>query len=139
MVRKMIAVVAGAGVAVLLVMLIQQLGHSLYPPPDGLDPADEEFMRDYIANLPWGPLAFAIASYVVSTLVGGWVAAAVAGEQPLIFAGIVALFVLAGAVSTMLMIPHPTWFMIAAVGGIVLAVVLAVSLASRGGGNSRAV
>jgi len=139
MVKKIVAVVVGAAVAVLLVMLIQQLGHNLYPPPQGLDPADEEFMRDYIANLPWGPLAFVLASYVLSTLIGGWGAAAIAGERPLLFAGIVALFVLAGAISTMVMIPHPSWFMIAAVVGIVLAAMVAASLASRSGGNSRAV
>lgn len=139
MVRKIIAVVAGAVVAVVLVMLIQKLGHNLYPPPEGLDPADQEFMREYIANLPWGPLAFVIGSYVIATLVGGWTAAAIAGEQALLFSGIVAIFVLAGAVSAVVMIPHPTWFTVTAVAGIVLAALAAASLASKVRGNHRAV
>lgn len=139
MIRKIVAVVAGAVVAVLLVMLIQKLGHSAYPPPEGLDPDDEAFMRDYVANLPWGPLAFVIASYALSTLVGGWVAAAVAGERALLFSGIIATFVLAGAISTMMMIPHPTWFAITSIVGIVLAALVAAGFAARFGGDRRAV
>lgn len=139
MIRKIVAVVAGAVIAVVLVMLIQKLGHSLYPPPEGLDPADQEFMQEYIANLPWGPLAFVIGSYFVATLVGGWTAAAIAGEQPLLFSGIVAAFVLAGAIAAVSMFPHPTWFTVTALAGIVLAALLAAGLASNAGGNSRAV
>lgn len=140
MVRKIIAIVAGLAVAVITVMLVQKLGHHLYPPPEGLDPADEAFMREYIANLPWGPLTIVIGSYVLATLAGGWVAAAVAGERPAVFAGIVALLVLAGAVSTMVMFPHPTWFMVTSVAGIIVAALIAARLASaRTGGYGKSV
>lgn len=139
MVRKFLAVVAGLVVALLLVMLIQKFGHSLFPPPADMDTGDQEFMRKYVASLPWGPLAFVIASYVLSAFCGGLVAAMLAGEWPLIFSGIIALAVLAGAVSTMVMIPHPTWFAIAAVGGIVLAAFMAAGVAANRRVNSRAV
>lgn len=139
MVRKIIAIAAGLAVAVITVMLIQKLGHHLYPPPEGMDPADQEFMKDYVASLPWGPLTFVIASYVFATLLGGWVAAAAAGERPVIFAGIIALLILAGAVSTMVMIPHPTWFMATSVVGIVLAAVIAARLASARTGYGKTV
>lgn len=133
MVRRIIAFIAGIAVAVALVMVIQKLGHSLFPPPTDLDPADREFMEAYVASLPWGPLAFVIASYFVATLVGGWVAGAVAGEWPLLYAGVVGFFILAGAISTVMMIPHPTWFTMAAIAGIVIAALLAATLAARGG------
>lgn len=140
MVRKIIAVVAGLAVAVITVMLVQKLGHHLYPPPEGMDPADQEFMKNYIASLPWGPLTFVIASYVLGTLAGGWVAAAMAGESPALFAGIIALLILAGAVSTMVMFPHPTWFMVTAVAGIIVAAMIAARLASaRTGGYGKSV
>ena len=139
MVRKILAVVAGLVVALLIVMLIQRFGHSLFPPPTDMDISDQEFMRKYVASLPWGPLAFVIASYVLAAFGGGLVAAMLAGERPMIFSGLIALAVLAGAVSTMVMIPHPTWFEIAAVGGIVLAALVAAGLAGNRRVNSRAV
>lgn len=139
MVRRMIAVLAGIAVAVVLVTLVQKLGHNLYPPPADMDPTDQAFMQAYVASLPWGPLAFVIASYLVATLIGGWIAVAIAGERPLLFSGIVAAFMLAGAIFNVVMIPHPVWFTLAAVVGILLAALLAAFLGSRHGGSRRAV
>ena len=130
MVRKLIAVIVGLAIAIVLVSVIQKTGHNLYPPPADMDPEDLEFMRDYVANLPWGPLAFVLASYIIATLVGGWLAAYIAQEMSLVMAGIVGLFVLAGAIATMVMIPHPAWFATAAVAGIIAAVIIAAKLAS---------
>ena len=139
MIRRIVALLAGLAVAVVLVMLIQKLGHTLYPPPDGLDPADREFMEKYIASLPWGPLAFVVVSYVLSTLVGGWLAATIAGERPLLFAGIVGGFIPAGAIMTVTMIPHPPWFVAGSVVGIVGAAIVGATLASKRGGFGKAV
>jgi hypothetical protein len=133
MIRRLLAVIAGIAVAVLLVMLIQNLGHKLYPPPVDLDLNDQAFMKEYVANLPWGPLAFVIASYVIATLAGGWVAVVIAVERPLLYTAIVAAFVLAGVISTVLTIPHPTWFTTVAIAGIILAALLAAGLASHVG------
>lgn len=138
MVRRILAVVAGLAVAVVIIMLVQKLGHTLYPPPADLDPADQEFMREYVANLPWGPLAFVIGSYVLSTLAGGWLAATIAGEHSLVFAGIVAVAVLAGILSTVSMIPHPPWFTEIAVTGVIVAALAAAAAASNMGGKRKA-
>jgi hypothetical protein len=139
MFRRILAVVAGIAVAVLLVTLIQKVGHGLYPPPADLDPADQEFMAEYVAGLPWGPLAFVLASYVLATIGGGWIAGAIAGERPLVYAGIVAVFILAGAIFTVMTIPHPSWFTWAAVIGIVAGALVAAMLGSRGGSFRKSV
>ena len=139
MLRRILAVVAGLAVAVVLVVLIQKLGHSLYPPPEDLSQQDQEFITNYVASLPWGPLAFVAASYALATLGGGWVAAAIAGENSMIYSGFVALCVLGGAISAMIAIPHPTWFAATTVIGIAAGALVGASLASHGGFNSRAV
>lgn len=139
MIRRIVATIAGIAVAVVVVMLVQKLGHSLYPPPADMDVNDQAFMKDYVANLPWGPLAFVIGSYALATLVGGWVAILIAGERPLVFSGIVAIFVLAGALTTVMTIPHPPWFTMLAVSGVVLAAILAAILASKSGSFRKAI
>lgn len=136
MIRKLIAIVLGLAVAIVLVSLIQKFGHSLYPPPPDLDLNDQDFMRDYIAGLPWGPLAFVLGSYVAATFAGGLLAALIVRERTLIIAGVIGLFVLAGAIANMVVIPHPSWFAATAVAGIILAVILAAKLAA--GGSVRA-
>ena len=130
MIKKLIAVIVGLAIAVVLVSVIQKWGHTVYPPPAGMNPDDQAFMRDYMANLPWGPLAFVLGSYVCGTLVGGWVAAFIARESSLLIAGIIGLAVLAGAIVNMVAVPHPAWFATAAVIGILFAVMVAAKLAS---------
>ena len=137
MVRKLIAVIAGLAVAVVLVSVIQKWGHTVYPPPSGLDPADQEFMKEYMANLPWGPMAFVLGSYFAGTLVGGWVAAFIARESSLVISGIIGLAILAGAIANMVAIPHPTWFGTAAVISIIMAMIFAAKLASNLSVNSK--
>lgn len=128
MVRKLIALIVGLAVALILVSVIQKLGHNLYPPPTDMELADQAFMQDYIINLPWGPLSFVLASYIIATLVGGWLAAHIAGEAPLVIAGIVGLMMMAGAIATMMTTPHPTWFATAAITGIIAATLVAAKL-----------
>lgn len=131
MIRGLIAIVVGLVVAVLVVMLVQYVGHTVYPIPQDLDPSDQEFMRQFIATLPWGSLAFVIASYGLATLIGGWTAAAISGENPLLMATIVALFVLIGTITTVLSIPHPPWFTAASIIAVLLAAILAGFLESN--------
>jgi len=130
MVRKLLAIIIGVLVAGVVVMMIQKFGHNLYPPPADMDISDQEFMREYIAGLPWGPLAFVLASYVLGTLAGGWTAASIAGQSPLLFAGIVGALILAGAVWNVMTIPHPTWFTATAVVGVLVATGIAARFAS---------
>ena len=137
MIRVLLAIIAGAVVAVLVVMLIQYIGHNVYPIPEDLDPADQEFMRQYIASLPWGSLAFVIASYALATLAGGWVAAAVAGERPMVMASIVGLLVMAGAITTVMSIPHPPWFTAASVVAVIAAAIIAGTIESNRGSARR--
>ena len=137
MLRRIFAIVVGLAVAMIVVMLVQKLGHNLYPPPDDLDPADQEFMQNYIANLPWGPLAFVVASYTLATLIGGWVAAMITREKPLLYAGIIGAAVMVGAISTVVSIPHPSWFTTASVTGILVAVIVAAVVAANSGTYKR--
>lgn len=139
MIRKLLAIIIGVLVAGITVMLIQELGHGLYPPPADLDVSDREFMADYVAGLPWGPLAFVLASYVIGTLAGGWAAASVAGESSLLFAGIVGLLMLAGAIWNVMIIPHPTWFTVTAVIGVILATLLAARFSSKPSAGIKAI
>ena len=65
MARKFLAFVAGAAVAILLVTLLEGLGHRVYPIPDGMDYYDRAQMTEYVATAPLGALLFVITSYSI--------------------------------------------------------------------------
>ena len=128
MTRKIMAVLLGIITAVACVTGIEALGHAIYPPPIDLDVGDTEQMAEYMQSVPLGALLSVLAAWTFATLIGGVVAGKISGEKPLVFATIIGAFMMAASVSTLIMIPHPTWFSITAIVLIILATLLASRL-----------
>jgi MFS family permease len=123
MIRNILAVAAGALVAFCLIYLLESAGHLVHPLPAGVDPNNPDQLREHIKTLPAGAFALVLAAWLLATLVGGWVAARIGRNRNL--ALVVGALVLAGAVANMAMLPHPLWFVVVAVAGIVAASLLA--------------
>jgi hypothetical protein len=101
-----------------LIMGVETVCSSLYPPPPDLDASDHEAMGAYIGELPVGALLVLLVGWAIASGAGAWVAARVAGRAPITHGLIVGGWFLAGAIMTMMMIPHPVWMMIAAVAAL---------------------
>jgi hypothetical protein len=110
--RSVVSVVVGFLAGALVVGLLEALGHRLYPPPAGIDLNDPEALKTIIKSLPRGALIMVLVAWTAGSLTGGFVAALIALRRKTVHALIVGgLQMLAGGV-TMLMIPHPSWFVI---------------------------
>lgn len=131
MTRKMVAVVAGTVVAFGLVALLEAIGHALYPPPAGLDFHNPEHLKVYAATVPLGALWWVLGAWVIATSAGGWLAAFIAREKPMVFGAIVGTLVLAATTANLIMIPHPAWFSITAIVAIPIAAAAAGAVARR--------
>ena len=131
MFRKILAILIGGVVAVVLVSLIEYLGHRVYPVPQGLDISDSVAMAEYVNSMPLLAFGFVLASWAVGTLVGAWVGCLIAGEGFYLIAGIIGALMLAGSIMTLVAIPHPLWFSISGVLLVVLMTFAAVRLASK--------
>lgn len=118
--RNIAAGVAGIVIAMVLVWLVEMAGHAVYPPPEGLDFADADAMRAYIETVPLGALLFVAAAWFVGTVCGTCAACAIGTARPLIFAGVVGGLMLAATITNLVMIPHPLWFAILGVGGVIV-------------------
>lgn len=113
--RILMGAIAGILVALLCVFVVEMIGHSLYPPPAGLDMSNPADQARVMEAMPIAAKAMVLAAWFVGALAGAWVANRIAGRS---LAGwIVAALVIAAGVATMVMIPHPP-FMWA--GGILL-------------------
>ena len=129
MIRKIIAAVVGILAAFALVMAIEGLGYELYPLPDGLDTQNLDQMRKYVESLPPQALLIVLSAWIVATMGGGLLACIIAKVKPLLFASLIGLVIMGGSIYTMLEIPHPTWFMAAAIAGILMAIFITVRIA----------
>jgi len=124
MLRKALGALAGLVAGFAAIMIVQTIGHKVYPPPPGLDPKDAEALKALIGSMPTGALLFVLCSYAVGSLAGGFVASKIG--QHVAPALIVGALLMAAGVANLMSIPHPTWFT-------VINLLLFVPLAYAGG------
>ncbi len=119
--RGLLAVILGLLAAFVTVMLIETIGHSLYPPEAKLDYTQPEKIEEYIKNAPLGAMIFVVLAQVLGAMVGAYVSTKVApvGQRlPLL---ITMVMFLVAVVYNFIAIPHPTWMPIATILGMAMA------------------
>ena len=129
--KNIIAGIAGVVVAVALVWLIEVVGHSVYPPPPNLNFANADAMLAHTSTLPIGAFLFVGGAWFVATLCGTFAACKIGTAKPIVFAGVVGGLILIAAAANLIMIPHPLWFSILGVVGIIVAAWLGMTLGAR--------
>ena len=102
----------------LTILLVQSLGHRLFGTGDLTDPS----------SITTPMFASVLVAWILGASVAGWLGTYWARSQSTVLGTIAGLVLLAGSVSNMIAIPHPTWMMIAAV---VLMPVAAIVAARR--------
>jgi len=132
--RSILGVIVGLVLGVAIVWLVQVLGLRLYPLPPGVDPTDPDAIAAAIPSLPLASFLFVMASWFLGTWTGASTAVRIAGGPARWPGYVVGAGILAGALSSLLTIPHPGWFSAASVVGIVLL----TWLASRAGASAPA-
>ena len=121
MTRNVFAVVFGVVTAVILIMVIETMGHSVYPPASSIDFQDMQAMATYVDTLPIGALLFVMLAWETGTIGGGLVACFIARNRAMVYASIVGGMVLFATIYTLTTIPHPLWFSITSVIAIAVA------------------
>ena len=71
--RLALALIAGIAAALITIMVIETVGHSMYPPP-ALDYNDTEALRAYVDGLPLGAKLIVLAAWLAGTIDGVFVA-----------------------------------------------------------------
>lgn len=112
MLRKILAVVIGMLVGAMVVALIDMLGHTVYPFPEGLDMDDSAAVAAYLAGAPLGAMLFVVLAWVMGSFVAGAVATLICNDGKSVYALICGVLLLIAGITTLLMIAHPTWMWI---------------------------
>jgi hypothetical protein len=129
-VRSSLAVIAGVIVAVLLIGLIEEGAHAIWPFPDHAVRSHPEHARELLENIPIGALLFVFAAWTCGAFGGAAVAALIARRRAMFHAGLVGAVVLAAALANLAMLPHPVWFALLGVAGICVGTFAAGTLVS---------
>ena len=117
--RSIFSVLAGMVVAMIVVGVLEVVGHLVFPPPPGIDLHDPQQLQAIMDQLPLGALLSVLVAWGGGIFAGGCVAAMLARTNQLTHALIVGgVQMLAGIVS-MILIPHPFWFIVASLAIVV--------------------
>ncbi len=129
--RKAAGLIVGVAMAIGLIAAVQVVGHAVYPPPADIDFGNAEDAKRMLASAPPGSLLFVVGAYATGVFGGGLISVLIAREKPGLFAWAIGGFVLTGAIINMYAIPHPLWFMIVTVAGIVAAAYMTDRVATK--------
>lgn len=133
--KNIAAGIAGVVVAGFIVWLVEMLGHTVYPVPPELDMSDLDTLREYIAGLPTGAFVFVAAGWFLGTLGGVLAACKIGTASPMVFTMVVTGFMLLATAFNLVVIPHPLWFSITGVAGILVAAWLGLTLSTKRGAS----
>jgi uncharacterized membrane protein YqgA involved in biofilm formation len=111
-VRNILAVVAGLVIGGAVNMGLVQLGNTLYPLPEGIDPNNMDQLKEAIANFKPIQFLFPFLAHSMGTLVGAFTAAMIAATGKAQLALIIGLVFLAGGVAMVVSVGGPIWFIL---------------------------
>lgn len=133
MLRNALALATGLAISFGIIMAVQMLGHSIWPPPTNFDWNDMDAVQKYLSQLPFLALLFPIASYFLGAIGGPLIACRIGTARPVVLVGIIGLILLALTIANLIQIPHPVWFSVLAVAAVIVGGWLAIQLATGAG------
>jgi len=110
--RIIFGVVGGLGVGIVLIGLIENYAHKLYPPPVGFDFNNKEALKEMMLNMPISAYLSVLAAYIIGSFCGGAVATLIDKSGKYLPALIVSGLLLLAGLANFAMLPHPVWFMV---------------------------
>lgn len=110
--RKFISILAGLFAGSLVVFIVEKIGHTVYPLPEGIDPNNIEAFKEYAQTMPVGAMLFVILAWALGAFAAGIVTTLVGKESTKMFSLITGGILMLFGLINLIMIPHPVWFAI---------------------------
>lgn len=131
--RKFAGAVLGLCCAVTVVIIVQSLGHKMWPIPAGIDFRDPAAVAELVKSMPVGAMLWVALSYFAATLAGAYMALKVSRDPWTTWPAVaVEGVLLAFGVMNLMALPHPGWFWVVALASFPLGAFSAIWLARRG-------
>lgn len=109
--RKILSVLCGIVLGMLVIGLIESLGHRLFPVPQEISQTYEnQDTEALLAQISPKMLLFVLLAYISGSFVGGFITVWIGRSKELSL--ITGLVLTLGGAITVFMIPHPLWFIL---------------------------
>ena len=115
--KNILAVVSGIVVGGIVNMGIIMLSSSIILPPEGVDPSNMESLKSSMHLFEPKHFIAPFVAHALGTLVGAFITGLIAFNNKLKLALVIGLFFLLGGISSVLMLPSPTWFTVLDLAG----------------------
>lgn len=114
MLRKYLSIFVGIISGVIILFLIELIGHLIAPPPINIDYKDINALKDYTKHAPIIIFVMLIIAYSVGSFVGGLIAGLLSKEKKTDNAVTVGGILLGLGTYNLFSLPHPTWVIVIA-------------------------
>jgi uncharacterized membrane protein YqgA involved in biofilm formation len=111
-VKNILAVVAGLVIGSIVNMGLITISGSIIPPPEGVDNTTMEGLKESMHLFQPKHFIFPFLAHALGTLVGAFIASKIATTRKMTFAMVIGVFFLIGGITSVMMLPSPTWFSI---------------------------
>ncbi|WP_417854809.1 hypothetical protein [Xanthomarina gelatinilytica] len=111
-VKNILAVVAGLVIGSIVNMGLITISGSIIPPPEGVDNTTMEGLKESMHLFQPKHFTFPFLAHALGTLVGAFIASKIATSRKMTFAMVIGVFLLIGGITSVMMLPSPTWFSI---------------------------
>lgn len=112
MVRTILAVLAGFVAASATFLLVETLGHSLFPMPQNLDVNDTEALKAFMHSRPASAYLLVWTGWLLGSLEAGAIAQFIAKARNYTVPAIIGTLLTAAAIFNFVLLPHPIWFIV---------------------------
>jgi hypothetical protein len=112
MVKNILSVLVGLVASSFIIFALEIAGHIIYPAPADLDLNNMEAIKTFTSAAPPIVFVLVIIAYAIGSLVGGFIAAAIASKNKMTKAITVGGILMGLGAYNLFMIPHPIWTII---------------------------
>jgi hypothetical protein len=113
--QRILGVIAGVIMGMFFIYVVEAIGHSIFPIPEGVDFNDPKAMEAFIADAPLGSLLFVILAYIVGSFLAGLFTRIISKRQGKYLPLVSGAILMAAGIMNVVMIPHPLWMTILAI------------------------
>jgi uncharacterized membrane protein required for colicin V production len=112
MLNRILAVVVGIITGFLIVTFGDLIVHQFIIVPDDLNVLDKKSMADFVGHIPTIFLITMVGYWLLSSFVGAMIASIINRNGWRNTSLIVGAILMSGAVSNLIIIPHPSWMLV---------------------------
>src|SRR5690349_17879869 len=109
-VRNISAPFAGLAASIVVIMIVEMVKMTLYPPPPDINWDDPEQLAEVMRTMSVGAYLMVELAYALGSLAGGFVTAKVAETRQITLALVVGGLLTLAGFANLAMAPHPIWF-----------------------------